>query len=241
MRFAQASAAGLFLLALPLLIITTNVRFAGTETLLWQWGFDRYDAAKATGIDRPQLDRAANEMVEYFGDDQPYLRTRVVVDGRIEPLFNPRETAHMADVKDLFQLVFFVQELSLGFVLTYVIGVFVWAGEGSVRALARQVLASVVVLAGIAIAFAGAAAIGFEPVFEQFHLLSFSNDFWKLNPRTDHLIQMFPEDFFFDMALLIAALTIIEAGALAGGSWWYLRRQRGGPEPALHAEPAYWR
>ncbi len=234
---AQASAAALFLLALPVFLITTNVRFAGTETLLWEWGFARHDAVEATGIDRPQLDRAADEIVEYFGNDEPFLRSRVVVDGRIEPLFNPRETAHMADVKDLFGLVFFLHGLSLAFVLTYVVGVFVWAGEGSARMLARQVLASVVVLAGIAVVAAATFAAGFDSVFEQFHLVSFSNDFWKLDPGSDHLIQMFPEAFFFDMAVLVAALTLAEAGALAAGSWWYLRRQGDRGEATLHPEP----
>ncbi len=230
MASVRAIAAALFLLALPVLVVTTNVRVAATETRLWEWGFERHDVAATTGIDRAQLDRAAAEMAAYFTNDDPYLRTRVVVDGRIEPLFNPRETIHMADVKDMMQLVFFAQYVSLAYVLTYVVGVFVWAGEDSVRMLARRILGSTAVLAGVAIAAGGVALIGFDAFWQRFHVLGFSNDLWQLNPRTDRLIQMFPEDFFFEMALLVAAATLVQVAALAGAAWWYLRRAPGDAE-----------
>jgi integral membrane protein (TIGR01906 family) len=235
-RLARSVAAGLFLLALPILIVTSNVRFAASEPQLWEWGFDRYDAEAATGIDRPQLDRAARDIAGYFVNDEPYLRTRVVVDERIQPLFNPRETVHMADVKDLMQAIFFLQALSLAYVLAYVVGVFVWTAEEPVRVLARQVLSSLLVLVVAAGVLAVTTLIGFESAFEQFHLLSFSNDFWQLDPDTDRLIQMFPEDFFFDMTLLIAGLTAAESLLLAGVSWWYLRRQDRGAEATLAPE-----
>lgn len=223
----------LFVVALPLLIITTNVRFAATETRLWEWGFSRHDVATTTGVDRAQLDRAADEMVDYFTNDAPYLRTQVVVDGRIEPLFNSRETVHMADVKDLIQLAFVAQYLSLAYVLSYVVGVFVWAGEEPIRALAGKVIRSVVVLAGVAGAVGGVALIGFDAFWERFHLLSFDNDLWRLSPRTDRLIQMFPEDFFFEMALVVTGVTLVEVAALAGVAWWYVRREEGRAGSAL--------
>ena len=45
-------------------------------------------------------------------------------------------------------------------------------------------------------------AIGFESTWERFHELAFTNDLWLLNPRTDHLIQMFPEPFWQDMTFV---------------------------------------
>ena len=243
MSFVHRAAALLFVLALPLFLITTNVRFVGTESLLWKWGFERHNAEARTGIDRVQLDRAADDIAEYFGNDEPYLRTRVVIDGRIEPLYNPRETVHMADVKSVFGVLFFLQGVTTAFVLTYIVGVFVWAGEGSVRTLARQVLRSMGVLATVVIAFAGASTLGFDRAFTQFHLLIFNNDFWKLNPTTDHLIQMFPEAFFFEMTLLLGGLTLVEGALLGLVAWWYLWQQRGREDaPAMEesAAPGLW-
>jgi integral membrane protein (TIGR01906 family) len=57
------------------------------------------------------------------------------------------------------------------------------------------------------------ALIDFNSIFYFFHILSFSNDLWLLDPATDYLIMMFPSGFFFDAAILIVA-TIIAAATL---------------------------
>ena len=71
------------------------------------------------------------------------------------------------------------------------------------------------------VAFGIVASTGFDALFLKFHQLSFANDFWKLDPRTDYLVRLFPQDFWFD-ATLWAALRAI-TGALilmaVGGSY----------------------
>jgi uncharacterized membrane protein len=62
--------------------------------------------------------------------------------------------------------------------------------------------------------------------------VAFTNDLWKLNSATDHLIQMFPRDFWFDATMLVAGLTAVEAMLLASLSAVYL-----GVRPRLGAEP----
>ncbi|MDD2471668.1 MAG: DUF1461 domain-containing protein, partial [Dehalococcoidales bacterium] len=47
-------------------------------------------------------------------------------------------------------------------------------------------------------------------------LISFSNDLWLLDPAKDYLIMMFPQGFWADAALLVAALTA--GGAFLTGS-----------------------
>ena len=56
--------------------------------------------------------------------------------------------------------------------------------------------------------------VGFDRLFLAFHLISFSNDLWQLDPRRDYLIAMFPQGFFFDATMLIALAVILEAVAL---------------------------
>ena len=43
----------------------------------------------------------------------------------------------------------------------------------------------------------------FSKYFTLFHHIFFSNDLWILNPRTDLLIQMLPEEFFMSIATRI--------------------------------------
>ena len=52
--------------------------------------------------------------------------------------------------------------------------------------------------------------VGFQRIFILFHLVSFNNDLWILDPRRDFLIMMFPTGFFFDATMLIALMTVVE-------------------------------
>jgi len=219
----QRVATVLFVLSIPLLLITSNVRWAANEPRLYDYSFDRYDAEARTGIARSELDYAARDLIRYFNDGRPTIQTLVTQDGQRVPLYNERETSHLHDVKDLFRTVFRAQEASLAFALAYVVGVFVWASEASLRFLARAVLAaSLFTLALLGLAAFGA-LVGFDALWARFHMLAFTNDLWQLNPDTDHLIQMFPEGFWLDATLLVAGLTAVEALALLAAATAYLR------------------
>ena len=216
-------ATALFILSIPLLLITTNVRWAANETRLYEYSFDRYDAETSTGVARSELNRAARDLIRYFNDDRPTIQTLVTQDGQPVRLYNERETSHLHDVKNLFRTVFRVQEASLAFALVYVVGVFVWASEAPLRVLARTVLRSSLFTLGLLILASVGAVVGFDDLWTSFHLLAFTNDLWKLDPDTDHLIQMFPRDFWFDATLLVAGLTALEALVLLAAAAAYLR------------------
>jgi integral membrane protein (TIGR01906 family) len=65
------------------------------------------------------------------------------------------------------------------------------------------------------------ALFNFEWLFLQFHLLSFANDFWLLDPTRDYLIMLFPGGFWYD-AFLFCALTIAAEAVILGGVGGYL-------------------
>ena len=67
---------------------------------------------------------------------------------------------------------------------------------------------AVMILTGFAV------LVGFERLFLAFHLVSFSNDLWILDPRYHNLIAMYPSGFFFDTTVIIALLTVLEATLL---------------------------
>lgn len=230
---ARTIATLLFVVSIPVALVTTNVRILANEGRLYEYAFDHYDAPATTGLARSELIRAGEELRDYFNNDDEIVYIRVEEGGREVPLFSPRETAHLRDVKNLFRLTFRVQELSVVYALAYVVGVFIWAREASFRALARQTLAAGLMTTAAILALGAVALAGFDRAFEQFHLISFSNELWKLNPRTDHLIQMFPEDFWFDASMIAGIMALVEAGVLALGAVLYLAVARPGPLPAL--------
>ena len=229
MVLARWGATALFLLALPLFLVLSNVRIAANELAVYRYAFDRYGAEERTGVARADLDRAARDIVLYFRDDRDLLDIRVAIDGQEQALFNPREVLHMRDVKGLMGGAFSVQELSLAYVVGYIAVVYLWARERSLRHLARLVaLGGALTLAALALATAAVVA-GFDDLFRRFHVISFSNDLWKLDPDRDRLIQMFPQGFWFDATLGVGLLTIAEAALLlasAAGYLLYARRRR---------------
>lgn len=214
----------LFIIAVPLFLVLTNVRVAATEPRVYGYAYSQYDGVARTGIDRAQLDAASGEIIDYFrsGSGDELLDIRVVIDGQAEALYTQREVLHMRDVRNLFQLTFRVQEIAFVYLVTYVVVVFLWSRERALRELARQSM----IAGGVTVGLLGAAAIGvlvgFDSLFEQFHLLSFSNDFWRLNPATDRLVQMFPFSFWFDVTLAVGVISAMQGGLVALAGYGYL-------------------
>ncbi|MEX1254380.1 MAG: TIGR01906 family membrane protein [Dehalococcoidia bacterium] len=214
----------LFVIAVPVALVTTSVRIAANEPRVYEYATDHYDTTETTGIDRDELLRASGELRDYFNNGEETIFVQVTTqDSQLISLFNPRETAHLRDVKDLFQTAFRVQEGAVIFALAYIVAVFIWAREGSLRTLAKQL-----VISGIAgllvIGVVGLVAVtGFDAAFERFHLIAFDNDLWRLDPDTDHLIQMFPENFWRDLSVWVGIATLAELGALTLAAAVYLR------------------
>ena len=227
MGFARVVASILFVIALPIALVTTNIRLLANAPAVYDWAFDQYDAESVTGISRDQLDAAASGIRDYFNNGEKTFYFAVTIDGLEQPIFNATETRHMEDVKSLMVTLNRVQEISVIFVLAYVVAFFIWARDGEIRQLAVQTLLGlalgVLVFGGVGIV----AAFGFDAAFERFHDIAFANDFWQLSPREDHLIQMFPEEFWRDMTVLLGAMLALQTFVIAAIAGMYLLGSRG--------------
>ena len=226
MGLIRILAAIVFIVSIPVALVTSNIRFIANEERVYRYAIDEYDAVATTGIEREDLIRASAEIRAYFNNDAETLAIRVREDGRDVSLFNDRETVHMEDVKDRFRAVNKAHEFSVLYVLGYIAIVGLWAREVTLRGLAVQVAigAAVCVIAIGAIGAIG--ATGFDTAWEDFHELMFSNDFWQLNPSRDHLIQMFPPAFWENIVFFIGTLIVAEAVLLVLGALIYIGASR---------------
>ncbi len=220
-------ALALLVVALPIALLTTNIRVAYNTPQLYDYAVRRYDAPALSGVSEQELRRANRELVRYFNDERPLL-SLTVRDGRGEPvpLFTPEETAHLADVKALLRRLYRVQEGALAYVLVAVVAIFVWAREASVRQLAWAVLASAALTLAVVVGIAAGAILGFEDLWGQLHVLLFDNETWRFDITRHRLVQMFPEAFWFDMVMLIGAATGGELALMALAAGAYLWRSR---------------
>ena len=224
---APKLAAAAFVIAIPVFLVTANVRFLVSDVGFYQKGLRDHNAVEATGIALPELDRAAQEIIDYFENDAATLRIVVLNQGQEEPLFNSKEVQHMQDVKRLMRFVYRLNEVSLVIVLSYICCVVLWTRSKGLRSLARESMMGVGVGFG-ALAFVGVFALtGFDETWNRFHKIVFRNDLWQLDPETDHLIQMFPEPFWQGATYLVGALTLAEAAVIVLTATVYLFASRG--------------
>jgi integral membrane protein (TIGR01906 family) len=226
MGFARALATALFIVALPVVLITTNVRLLANSPAVYDYAFDRYDGEAATGLSRADLDKTAAALRDYFNNGEKTFYSTVTQGGLSAPVFGARETQHMEDVKQVFVWVNRIQEIAAVYVLAYVVAFFIWARDGHLRQLAAQALAGVALGILVVGALGAVAAFGFDAAFTRFHEILFRNDLWQLNPETDHLIQMFPEEFWRDVTVMLGVLSAMQAVIIAAIAGLYLLSTR---------------
>jgi integral membrane protein (TIGR01906 family) len=212
----------LFACCLPVLLFTSTICWEVNELRLYEYGFDKYEISEATGLDSQQLRTVAQYLIDYFDLRTDTAQIEVNKDGTKFNLFNERELIHLEDVRDLIQRDYWVQRVA--FLLAVVCALALLFGfKSGWNTLVRGLFWGSVITLGLMIVLALWAIFGFEQFFILFHLVSFSNQYWILDPARDYLIRLFPEGFFYDAALLGYGLIILEALLIGGVTWGVLR------------------
>ena len=195
-------AAGLFIICIPLFLLSSHLTWAVNSIGLYQYGFDRYDVSQDTGLSDGQLREIGLGLIHYFNSGQA---------GAELELFNEREMTHLQDVRGLIQANYRLQGATLGYMLAFVIAGLAWQRRRVslfARLLARASLGGSLLTLASLIVLGIAYAASFGWLFECFHRLFFSGDSWILS---GYLPRIFPEAFFADAALFIAAAIALES------------------------------
>ena len=201
---------------------------------LYKYGFEKYDVSSTTGLADSELEKAATGLISYFNSGEEYISLTVVKDGQPFELFNQREIVHLKDVKELVWLDYRVLLGTLLYALGYA-GVNLFRGKRQYRRrLAWGVIGGTSLTLALMLALGIGTLMGFDQLFLQFHLLSFANDFWQLDPTRDYLIMLFPQGFWYDATLFCALATTAGAvvlGGVAGGYLLFTRSKTTSKEP----------
>lgn len=175
--------------------------------------YDALGSAQAAGVDKAALSQIGDMLVDYLNGTRDDLDMTAAVNGSVQSVFNERETAHMADVKALFDLERRITQVfaGLGLVLLAA-GLY---GRGWSRRLKRAGAIGQIFWLALLLFVAVWAAVDFDGLFRRFHGLLFTNDLWLLDPQTDLMIRMLPEQFFASVAVRAAAWMLAGQAALA--------------------------
>lgn len=169
---------------------------------------DALDMPEDTGFTKEQIKEAYDEVLDYLTKPGREFGT-----GDLK--FSEEGASHFADCKGLFILdtvAFFVSSAVLIVIMLLRrrglveltdgagYGVTFWSGVSTL---------------GIFALIAGVAAIDFDKAFEVFHTIFFpGKDNWLFNPRTDEIINVMPQEFFMNCAILIVSSIILICVAL---------------------------
>ena len=218
----------LFVLAIPLFILSASVAWAVNDEGLYRQGFDDYDISHRTGIPPDKLWVVGAEIRRYFNSSEEPLSVRARVYGEERDLFTPREVAHMRDVKVLIQRVYLVMQVAGAFLVAGIIGGIIWYRGSSPDRLSMLFHWGGWLTLALMMGVGFLALTGFDALFLKFHQIVFTNDLWLLDPRTDYLIILFPQGFWFDATMRVALTAVTAALGLVGASavvmafrWWF--------------------
>lgn len=208
-----------------LILLITSIDINAFSRNFYESEYASMDTATSLDMSHQDLMNATTTLLDYLQDKRDDVVTEITVREMPRPAFNERESLHMVDVKDLYQWALQVRMLC-GVLLVLGIAYVIWIKRKESWTYITTAFAQVSIIFICIVTMLGLwAMVDFTSLWESFHKLFFNNDLWLLNPRTDLMINMFPEDFFFHMVLRIVGVFLLAFGILFGGSVWYMNKK----------------
>jgi integral membrane protein (TIGR01906 family) len=214
----------LFVVLMPLMLLLTDVQMVAYNRDYYKAEYIKYKIPEYIGMNIDNLMDSTEKLLQYLEDKRDNLDFTAEFDKGTDEFFSQRDKSHMVDVKGLFVKGLFLRNFSFLYILGFILILF-WKKSlgGQLRKLAKYGIA--VTVAGIVpvLILVVLMNIDFYKYFTIFHEIFFTNDLWLLDPATDRLINIFPQDFFTDMAFSISYLYIAEMAVILVGSLLILR------------------
>ncbi len=222
----------IFILSIPVLLISSTVRLEINCLPFYEYEYQKNNIREVTGFDNQQLAVITRHIIQYFNGKLESAQFIVEKNNKPMYLFHNHEIVHLEDVKEIFQYVFIIQSIALGYFFFYLLINLIFRRKNKLiyfwRGLKIGSTLNIILLAVLGIGMFA----GFHSLFIQFHYLVFGDPQsspWILDPRTDHLVMMYPLNFWQDAAFFGVIAIIAVSVILILLSWLFLlgyRRRR---------------
>ena len=197
--------------ALMIILLITSIEAVTYWTPgYYEKEYAKYGVLNDVHMEMDDLLDVTDEMMAYLRGNREDLHVPTIVNGQPREFFNDREIAHMEDVQGLFIGGLWLRRIGILITLCFAALAYFRGRKSAERteALKRLIPKSLCIGTGavfaVALALIGIISTDFSKYFIVFHKIFFNNDLWVLDPRTDMLINIVPEGFFFDTAARIA-------------------------------------
>lgn len=197
----------------PLLVLSNLSIFLTPQYVMFEYGKPDFPPAELfKPADRTYF---AGESVLYERGDRSFEQFKGL------GVYNDRELNHMVDVRVLIAQVGVFQMMDGLLVLVLLITLIALPATRAFAA--RGLFNGALLTLGLFGLLGVFASTTFDTFFVDFHRVFFQGETW-LFYTTDSLIQFYPVRFWFDTALYLVGLTIVEAIVLGVVGWIWLRR-----------------
>lgn len=190
---AGVALAACLVLANTLLAVHGPATDLGIFRQLWA----RYDVMADTGMSVEDLTEAGRALIDYLTGKSHSPQIVTTIHREERPLYNKKELLHLEDVRNLFRTGLTAEWIATAAALALTV---LLLAARKHKAASIAFYAAAISTIAILVLLALPAASDFTGWWTKFHLITFTNDLWLLDPQTDWLIRMFPEPFFFEMA-----------------------------------------
>jgi len=214
----------ILVMVVPVTLLLTDVQIVAYDRDYYRSEYVKYNIPELIGMSMDNLMDSTEKLLVYLENKRADLNFSASFTKGEEEFFSKRDKQHMVDVKGLFVKGRVLRNFSFFYIVIYILFLFFKKPfKNPLRKLTRL---------GIAVATAGIAPvliifvlmnIDFYKYFTVFHKIFFTNDLWLLDPAVDRLVNIFPQDFFTDMAFSISYLYIAEMAAILIGSLLIMR------------------
>ncbi len=194
---------GISFFCLIISLLLTIIDLNCFDQSFYQKEYVQNNTSEETGMNEEDLWDTTLVLFDYLHDARDDLSVQHEVNGTVREIFDSREKAHMVDVKNLYLNTIVVRNVlaivgSILFVVSILLNKKNWITSMYIGYKRSLGLLFVIILAILIYA-----AIDFNSFWIQFHYLFFTNDLFFLDPNTEILINMVPEQFFFDLVIRI--------------------------------------
>jgi len=202
----------LFNTSLFLAILLSNSLLMINTDSFYKFEFNKNNTALKTGINENDLFLVVDNIQDFFKEkSNEKINMVVYISGIKKNLFNSKEIQHMIDVKNLILNIKLFNYLLWVAALILLLIKISLSKEKILISLLSITRSYFIYSVAILISTLILIALSFRWIFYFFHIISFDNNLWILDPRTDYLIKIFEEVFFMDAAIFIGILTLFSS------------------------------
>jgi integral membrane protein (TIGR01906 family) len=208
-------------------LLLTCIELSAFDLRFYSAEYRKLNRPEAIGVSEQELMDVTRALLDYIKGEREDLHVKAVIKGQERYVFNEREIAHMVDVRELFMQGYKLRTVLIVGLILALAALYMLARADYIGWLFKAYLSLLIFLV---LAFGTLFVLinaDFTPYWDYFHYIFFDNDLWQLNPDTDILIQMVPEEFFYDIVVRIIThfiLGILAVGVLLGGMYAWLKR-----------------